>query len=440
MGQEGQVRALPRRAVVVGAGIVGLSVAWHLQRRAVEVAVVDRDDVAAGSSWGNAGWISPGLVAPLPEPSVRRVALGAFTRPSSPVYVPPTLDPGAWRFLVAFALRCTAASWKGALPGLVALGRQALDAYDELADSGVRAETTAAPVVAAFAAPSDAATLRHELEMLARAGQPVTWCELDGDGARDLAPHLSGRVASALRIDGQRFVDPGAYVRSLADAFTSLGGQIRTGVDIQALEQHHCGVRVLCSGEETMDADVVVVAAGAWIDRLVAPAAGGVSVRAGRGYSFTVDTEVPPSCPVYLPQARLACTPYRGALRVAGGMEITAPGAAIDRRRIRAMENAARPFLSGVDWATRRDEWVGSRPVTADGLPVVGRTRDPHVFVAGGHGMWGMTLGPVTGRLLASLVADGGPVAELAPFDPGRRVRPLRQGRTRRPRPGAELP
>lgn len=424
MAEVGGSGRPPRRAVVIGAGIVGLSVAWHLQRRGIEVVVVEREDVAAGSSWGNAGWISPGLVAPLPDPAVRRYALRAFTDPSSAIYVPPSLDPLSWAFLANFALRCTRGAWRRTVPALVALSRQALDAHDELRDAGVPVGTVDAPVVAAFAGTADAAEVRHELEGLARAGQPVTWRELGVDEARALAPHLSPAVGSALRIDGQRFVDPGAYVTSLADAVRALGAQIRTGVEVRTLGRAGGDVLVHVGGRESLRADAVVVATGAWIGRLLPPGATGVAVRAGRGYSFTVDVEPLPSCPVYLPHARVACTPYRGALRVGGGMEVAAPDRPLDLRRILAIEAGARPYLQGVDWSSRRDDWVGSRPITADGLPLVGATRERGIFVAGGHGMWGMTLGPLTGRLLAALVAEGAAPPALVPLDPRRRPYP----------------
>ena len=89
----------------------------------------------------------------------------------------------------------------------------------------------------------------------------------------------------------------------------------------------------------------------------------------------------------------------QGGLRVAGMMEFRRPKAPPDPRRIRAIIDAASPLLRGVDWDARTDEWVGSRPCTADGLPLVGRTKTPGVYVAGGHGMWGIALGPLTGQL-----------------------------------------
>jgi len=84
------------------------------------------------------------------------------------------------------------------------------------------------------------------------------------------------------------------------------------------------------------------------------------------------------------------------------------------------MARSVRPFLQGLDWAARGDDWMGPRPLTPDGLPLVGETRTPGVFVAGGHGMWGVTLGPLTGALLAERIATGVAPPELRAFDPGR--------------------
>jgi D-amino-acid dehydrogenase len=99
-------------------------------------------------------------------------------------------------------------------------------------------------------------------------------------------------------------------------------------------------------------------------------------------------------------------------------MEFRSPDAPLDPRRIEAIVAATRPMLDGVDLDARQDEWVGSRPCTTDGLPLVGATRSPRVFTAGGHGMWGIALGPLTGRLLAERIVTGVTPPELVAFDP----------------------
>ena len=90
-------------------------------------------------------------------------------------------------------------------------------------------------------------------------------------------------------------------------------------------------------------------------------------------------------------------------------MEFRSAEAPLDPRRIRAVVNAARPMFTGIDWQDRKEEWVGPRPCTPDGLPLIGATRSPRVFVGGGHGMWGITLGPLTGKFLADTITGHEP-------------------------------
>jgi D-amino-acid dehydrogenase len=165
-------------------------------------------------------------------------------------------------------------------------------------------------------------------------------------------------------------------------------------------------------------ADAVVVATGALLPRLARRFGVRRPVQAGRGYSFSVPARHVPIGPIYLPAQRVACTPLEGRLRIAGTMEFRRPDDPLDHRRIRAIVEAARPFLREVDLDDRHDEWVGSRPCTVDGLPLVGPTSSPRVFAAGGHGMWGIVLGPLTGRLLAEAIVTGRVPTALAPLDP----------------------
>jgi D-amino-acid dehydrogenase len=175
---------------------------------------------------------------------------------------------------------------------------------------------------------------------------------------------------------------------------------------------------VVSSNGDRQRHDAVVIATGAWLGELAGRFGVRVPVQAGRGYSFSVPVERMPRGPLYFPTQRVALTPLGSRLRVAGMMEFRPPGDPLDPRRIAAIVDAVEPYLSGVDLDRRHNEWVGSRPCTPDGLPLVGRTASPRVFVAGGHGMWGIALGPITGQLLAEAVLKGESPPVLAPFDP----------------------
>ena len=387
------------RAAIVGAGIVGLCVAWFLQDEGFAVTVFDRRDVAAGASAANAGWISPAMVAPLPEPSVLRYGLVSLLRPASPLRIPPAALPATWQFLAAFAAHCTRRQWLAGVAGFAGLNSLALSSYQALADAGVAGRTQDAAMVAAFDAPEQAGPLRHELQSVAAAGPRCR-----------AAPFRAG-------IGGQKILQPLDFVQSRAASVRNRGGQRVTEARVSAVSSRTGGVRIDVSGRGT-DFDVCVLANGAWINELARPAGVRVRVLAGRGYSFVVQTPQPLAQPLYLPAARVACTPVPGGMRVAGTIEFRPADDPLDHRRIRAIVRSARAYLPGVDWPALVGAWVGPRPVTADGLPIIGGTRTDGLFVAGGHGMWGMTLGPATGQVLARRIATGRPEAALAPFNP----------------------
>ncbi len=412
----------PRNVAVVGAGMVGLSTAWFLQEHGADVTVFDRDGVAAGASWGNAGWLTPGLATPLPEPAVLSYGVRAVLSPSSPVYVPPSASPRLLRFLAGFAANSTAAKWRRAMESLVPINGRALESFDMLTDGGVKAETSdAGSFIAAYRTAEERRVLIEEIEHIRAAGQKLEYEAVDGDRARELEPALSDEIGAAVVLFGQRFIEPGRFVHALADSVRGRGGEIREGAEVTGVDDTggaRGGVEVRTSGGGAERFDAVVLANGVWLGDLARRFGVREIVQAGRGYSFSVPMERVPEGPVYFPSQRVACTPMDGRLRVAGMMEFRRPDAPLDPRRIRAIVEAARPLLRGADLAARHDEWVGSRPCTRDGLPLIGATRSPRVFAAGGHGMWGITLGPATGRLLAEQIVTGGRPAELRPFDP----------------------
>lgn len=404
----------PERVAILGAGMVGLSTAWHLQEQGVEVVVYDREGVAAGSSWGNAGWLTPSMAVPLPEPSVLKYGLRAVISPSSPVYVPPTANPRLLRFLAQFARNCTPKRWERAMQGLIPLNNLALAAFDELAAGGVAELTrTADPFTAAFRTVEDSRGLLDEFEQILASGQQVNFEVIDGHEARRLEPALSTEIGTAIRIRDERFLDPAAFVHSLADAVRARGGVIRTGVEVTDLQTTSRGVEI--DGERF---DVAVIATGARLNAVSRRYGVRRIVQAGRGYSFTIKMDQLPQGPVYFPKQRVACTPVGDRLRIAGMMEFRDVDAPRDPRRIKALVDEAAGLLTGAHLEQREDEWVGARPCTADGLPLIGASNDPRVFIAGGHGMWGVTLGPITGKLLAEQIVTGIIPAPLRAVDP----------------------
>ncbi|WP_326686250.1 MULTISPECIES: FAD-dependent oxidoreductase [unclassified Streptomyces] len=413
-------RTAPEHVAVVGAGMAGLSTAWFLQERGVRVTVLDRTGVAAGSSWGNAGMLNPAFTVPLPEPSVLRYGFRSFLDRSSPVSIPPAIDRQLWSFLLSFARNCTARQWQRTMTVFNELNRACLAAYEQLAEGGVSAPVKSAdPLVIACRNRQDREHILEEFaHMSASGGDEARYETVTGGELRELEPVLSAEVRTGLRVYGQRFINPPEFMRTLAEDIRDRGGEIVEDFSVARVHDlGETGVELVPSATskatDTVRADAVVLAGGAWLNDLAQPFGVRMRVQAGRGYSFTVRPRVMPTHPIYLSGQRIACNPLGDRFRVTGSMEFRAPDAPLDPRRIRTIIESARPMFSGIDWNDRHEEWVGSRPCTADGLPLVGPSRSPRVQIAGGHGMWGMVLGPLTGRLLADAMTGNGEVPPL---------------------------
>jgi D-amino-acid dehydrogenase len=223
-------------------------------------------------------------------------------------------------------------------------------------------------------------------------------------------------VVVGLRINGQRFVDPGRFVHALASSVVERGGVVET-LDVGDVRVSGDVVVVQPVDGAVLTADVAVIATGAWLPKLVRRWVR-VPVQAGRGYSFTVPVERQVFGPIYLPDVRVACTPLKGKLRVTSMMELRRPDAPVSAGVVDAIVDAAGGFFDGVRWAERDEIWVGPRPLSPDGRPLVGPVLENRIFVAGGHGMWGMKQGPATGRLLAGQITTGNQPPGLREFDP----------------------
>lgn len=301
------------------------------------------------------------------------------------------------------------------------INRLALQGYDELASAEPDlAVHDAKPFTVAFRTVDERQTMLDELEQLDAAGQQVSFDLVDGNELRDRQPVLSDQLVTGLQLHDQRFIDPARVVTTLAAAVERRGGEISAPFQVLDIVDDGSGVQVSSTAADEERFDAAVLATGARLNHLGRRFGVRMPVQAGRGYSFSVKPQVEVPGPVYLPIQRIACTPLNDRLRIAGLMEFASPGQPPDPQQLELLVESARPLLANIDVEDREDEWVGSRPVTADGLPLIGPTASDRVFVAGGHGMWGIVLGPITGKLLAHTIAEGRSPSELAPFDPQR--------------------
>ena len=244
-------------------------------------------------------------------------------------------------FLMQFVANCRRSSWKRAVRANVPLNEECIEAFDVLVANGVDAPVTDAPITALFRSTEHAERMVRELRALENAGQTLSVTGLAGEALREQVPLASPAITAALNINGQRFVDPGRFVHALGQAVIERGATMRTA-EVRSVFSSGSGITVYPRSGAPLTADAAVIATGAWLSRLAGTRVR-VPVQAGRGYSFTVPVDRPIPGPIYLPDVRVACTPYHGALRVSGTMEFRDPHEPVVPARVGAIVASASP-------------------------------------------------------------------------------------------------
>ncbi len=409
------------RVAVVGGGVIGLCCAHYLEKGGAEVVLLERGRVGEGCSLGNGGWICPSISTPLPAPGLTLASLGGLMRSDSPLYIKLSALPGLARWLWAFRRHCNERSYASGLQALASLNARTTALYGELAADGVHFEHAEEGTLLAYSDEEKLGDAASELATLASFGVgPID--TLDRDDLRESEPDLCGDLIGGLVVRSDMHVRPESLCAGLAQSLRSRGVEVVENTEVTGFGVEAGRVVSASTSGGDVEAETLVLAAGAETSALSAMLGVPLPVQAGKGYSITVDDpQASLSRPVELADAHMGFTPFEGAIRTLGTMELSGINLRLDRRRIASLERAARRYLPGALEGARRVDWVGMRPVTPDGLPAIGPLPGSRqAYVATGHQMLGVTLAPATGRALAQLVLQGQSEPDLAPFDPAR--------------------
>jgi D-amino-acid dehydrogenase len=411
---------MAERVVVVGAGAVGLSCAYFLQLAGCSVTVLDSGPVGAGASWGNAGWISPSLSAPIPGPAALRTALRSIGRPDSPLWLAPRPDPAFALWGLGFLAHCTRASSERGLAATALLSRDAFRYYEQMRDDGLSVDLQRQGLLFVAQSASELDAEQAELSRLAGHGLVTEIARLSGEQCRERQPVLGPRVAGGLHAATEGHLDPRQLTAGLAALLTSRGAVVRTGAAVRGFavrDGRVAAVRADVPGGAEISADSVVIAAGALSVPVTRMLGARLPMTAGKGYSVSVGCPQLPQAPMYLVETRVGATPMGGRLRLAGTIEFSGLNSRLDPRRIASLLRAARAYLPELDWDDVTQEWTGMRPLCPDGLPVLDRVPGTaNAYLATGHSTLGITLAAVTGAHMAEFVRTGTAPAALAPF------------------------
>jgi D-amino-acid dehydrogenase len=376
---------------IVGGGAIGVCCALELARHGASVVLYERGPtLASGCSAGNAGLICPSHSVPISNPTSLRNGLRWMWKRDSPFYLRPR--PAVLPWLTRFAL--AARRSEEAARVIRAVSNESLELHAQMgAELRTSFERTGTLNVYATAEglegglrEAERSGLRHEV--------------LDPDETLALEPSLTGSVTGAVRYPDEGRVDPQLFVEAVGRAAVGAGVDVRYGVEVRSLDE--------------LQAETVVVAAGAWSRQLVR-----LPLEGGKGYHIDYEPSAEdPRIPTWVAETWTIATPLPGKLRLSGTLELAGLDLSISQLRVDTIRRGGERWFRGLAQRPVVETWAGLRPCLPDGLPAIGWKG--RVLVATGHAMKGVSLAPVTGRMVAQLAGGDRSNLDAAPFDPRR--------------------
>jgi D-amino-acid dehydrogenase len=408
-------------ALILGGGVIGLACAHYLLAAGRSVTVLEQGRVGGGSSHGNCGTLTPSHAAPLAQPGMVGTALRWLLRPDAPLRIKPSLDPALLHWLLGFAARCNPRDFERATAAKAPLLLRSRELIEELVRRhGLDCEFEALGTMNVFRDERNFEHARAPLRLLADLGVRVE--VLDAQAALAREPALRPGVAGALFNPGDAQLRPDRYVAELARLVREAGGTIQEGVRIDGIAREGGRVAKVATTRGEFEGGEVVFALGAWSPAFARQLGLRIPIQPGKGYSITYAR--PASCPripLTLKEPSVCVTAWNSGYRLGSTMEFAGYDTRLNRTRLDALRRGAAQFLHQPEGPAVVEEWYGWRPMTPDDLPLLGRVPGcANLTLATGHGMLGVSLSAVTGRIVSEVVAGTPPSFDLAPFDPAR--------------------
>jgi glycine/D-amino acid oxidase-like deaminating enzyme len=402
--------------VVVGAGIVGACTAWHLLQRGANVTLIDRDEPGLGCSFGNAGALSFGSVAPLAMPGVMRDALTMLFDPSAPLRIPLHYLPKAAPWLRQFVRASDVEDVRRISHALATLLVNSIEKHVEILDA-VGANDIIRLTGQLYLYPNEKWLQKDKMSWQLRRDYGLRIERLNRDGILALEPEVGPDYPIGMFTPDQGMsINPYRQVTAIASDFARRGGVIvRDRVVAIELDGHR--VRAVRGENATYPCDHTVICAGAWSTQLLTGLGYALPLESQRGYHVTIPSPgIAIRRPVVAADRKVFLTPMEGGLRAAGTVEVGGLSRAPNRKRANYLvRDMARVFPRAqvpTDWSF----WMGHRPCFPDSLPVLGPSRHRGLWFNFGHGHLGLTMSAVSGDILARAVQGQPSNIDLTPF------------------------
>jgi D-amino-acid dehydrogenase len=407
------------KVLVLGAGVVGTSVAYYLARDGHEVQVLERQDGAAlETSFANAGEVSPGYSAPWAGPGVPVKAIKWMLMRHSPLVIWPLLDPAMWRWGLSMLANCTERAYALNKSRMVPIAEYSRDCLKALrAETGIAYDERALGTLQLFRTQKQLDGIDGDVAVLRQYGVPYE--VLDRDGFVKVEPALAltkHKFVGALRLPGDETGDCFKFSNRLAQMAQGMGVSFRWGTQIRGLELQGGRIAGVRTAAGVLQADRYVLALGSHSPLLLRPLGLRIPVYPVKGYSITV----PIADPKYAPEStimdethKVAVTRLGERIRVGGTAELAGYSLMLREARRATLNHVVSDLFPKGGDLSRASFWCGLRPMTPDGTPIVGPTPLPELLLATGHGTLGWTMAAGTGRVIADLISERKPEIDI---------------------------
>lgn len=415
------------KAIVAGAGIVGLCSAWHLHRKGWDVTVISPPEAPSqGASFGNGGLIVPSHFVPLASPGLLKTGIKLLMQPKGPFGFTSLLELKTLSWVAKFMGSANKSHVEKTGPLIRDLNLLGRAEYKNLVAEIGQTCGFQHDGLTMVCLDSHAWDEEREFgESGRKLGLQVEFLSKDDLRAKD--PCFSENVQGGVRFLDDAQVDPLEMMLTLKAKLSDQGVKFEPGQATGfVLESGRAKAVKLASGE-TREADGFVLASGVWTRELGGSIGVNIPLLAGKGYGRNLWSEVRPRLTAILVEARVAVTPFADRTRFVGTMELGAKDLSINQARLAGMEEAIKAFYPSLSKLDQKPDgvqdvaWVGLRPCSPDGLPYLGSLpQAQNLVVAAGHGMMGMSMGPATGLLASQLLSNDQPTIDLSPLSPVR--------------------
>jgi D-amino-acid dehydrogenase len=395
------------KVIVAGGGVIGLCTAYYLNKAGHEVILIDKGDLKHGTSFGNAGYISPSHFIPLASPGIVAKGLQWMLSSSSPFYIKPRLNMDLIRWALTFWKRSGKATMERNIPHLnniLHLSRELTSEIRNDLGNQFRMEEKGC-----FMLYKSALTEKHEIELAKEAAAlNIETQVFSAKEVQAMEPEVEVNVRGGVLYPIDAHLHPGDLMKTIHDHLQQSGVQFQLETTITGFEKQGRKVTKVLTDKGDFTGDEIVLATGSWLPATSRDLGIDLLLQAGKGYSMTFDAvEKNLHYPAILVDDRVAMTPMGADLRMGGTMEISGIGSPMLMKRVQAIFKAAKNYYPDLPVAFPAQDkiWHGLRPLSPDGLPYIGRhsTYD-NIVMAGGHAMLGLSLAAATGKLVEEIV------------------------------------